>query len=130
MRALIDSQVCGVYDRKSTDRPGNVMYFIDVRPELPTLMVSAHMDEVGMIIRETDDDGFLRFASVGGIDTRVLCGRRITLLHNGEKHCGVISSKPIHLQGKEERKKVTPEDEMYIDIGARSREEPKICRCR
>ena len=86
-----------------------------------TVMVTAHMDEVGVIVREIDSDGFLKFACVGGIDQRVLPGKRVFL---GERRVpGVIGMKPIHLTTREERKSVPKVKDLYIDIGARSKTE-------
>ena len=88
-------------------------------PELPILL-SAHMDEVGFIITFIEEDGLLRFATVGGIDTKVLIGKRVVL----ENGCiGVIGAKPIHLQSGDERGKEPKVESLYIDIGAASREE-------
>ena len=86
-----------------------------------TVMVTAHMDEVGVIVREIDSDGFLKFACVGGIDQRVLPGKRVFL---GERRVpGVIGMKPIHLTTREERKSVPKVKDLYIDIGVRSKTE-------
>ena len=86
-----------------------------------TVMLAAHMDEVGVIVREIGCDGFLKFGCVGGIDRRVILGKSVFL---GEKRVrGVIGMKPIHLTTQEERKSVPKVKELYIDIGARSKEE-------
>lgn len=106
------------------DALGNL--FVEVgNPDSPfTLLIEAHMDEVGMMITEIEESGLLRFGCVGGIDPRVLCGKRVTV-RGKDKHSllGVIASKPIHLQSKEERQRVTKADAMYIDLGFTSREE-------
>lgn len=90
------------------------------QPAKTKLMLSAHMDEVGLIVTHIDTDGYLKFATVGGIDKRVLCGRAVTV---GANVAGVIGAKPIHLLNSEERAKAVPVRELYIDIGAASREE-------
>jgi len=82
------------------------------------LMVSAHMDEVGLIITRVGDDGLLRFTNVGGIDPRVLCGR--TVLVGEERLPGVIGVVPVHLSSSEEKSRVPKIENMTIDIGARS----------
>lgn len=80
-----------------------------------TLMVCAHMDEVGLIIREITEDGYLKFASVGGIDHRVLLGKRVLV---GKKEIpGVIGSRAIHLTAAKERESVPKTDDLYLDIG-------------
>jgi len=85
------------------------------------LMLAAHMDEVGLMVKRITDDGFIKFACVGGIDRRVLIGKRAFL--GKDRIPGVIGLKPIHLTTPEERKKIPPLDQFYVDIGARSREE-------
>lgn len=83
------------------------------------LMVDAHMDEVGLIITSATADGFLKFKTVGGIDTAILLFRRIKI----GKISGVICGRPIHLTKAEQRKKLPEPDSLYIDIGASSKEE-------
>ncbi len=90
------------------------------KPAKTKLMLNAHMDEVGLIVTHIDNDGYLKFATVGGIDKRVLCGRSV-IIGNGVH--GVIGAKPIHLLNSEERGKAVPIHDMYLDIGASSREE-------
>lgn len=85
------------------------------------LMLAAHMDEVGLIVKRITDKGYVKFACLGGIDRRVLIGKPVFL--GKDRVPGVIGLKAIHLTTAEERKKVPPLEEFYIDIGARSREE-------
>ncbi len=84
------------------------------------IMVDAHMDEVGFIITNIDADGFLRFDTIGGIEPAVMVARRVTLLNGA---CGVVGTKPVHLTDKSAAKKFPKTDELYIDIGAKTREE-------
>jgi endoglucanase len=88
-----------------------------------TVILSAHMDEVGFIIKDIDGDGYIRFACLGGIDSRVLCGRKVTFRGKEGDVSGVIASKAIHHQSREEREKTTPVKDMFIDIGAASAKE-------
>lgn len=85
------------------------------------VMFCAHMDEVGFLISDICDDGCLNFVVIGGVDPRVLIGKKVRI-HPGNI-LGVIGAKPIHLQTKEEREKIHKADELYIDIGAFSKEE-------
>lgn len=84
------------------------------------IMLDAHTDEVGLIITNITADGFLKFQTVGGIDTAVLTNRRVVI--NG-KTAGVIGMKPVHLSKGDEAKKLPKADSLYIDIGAKTREE-------
>ena len=83
------------------------------------IMLDAHMDEVGIIITSVDSDGFLRFDTVGGIENAVMVAKRVKI---GET-CGVIGSKPVHLTDKSAAKKFVKADDLYIDIGAKTKEE-------
>lgn len=84
-----------------------------------TVLLSAHTDEVGFIVTDITDDGYLRFESVGGIDTKILLSQRVRC---GDVR-GVISLKAIHLTKKEERSAEPCENELYVDVGVTSREE-------
>lgn len=87
----------------------------------PKVLVDAHMDEVGLMITFIERNGFLRFATVGGIDVRVLVSQRVLIGKN--RVPGVLGAKAIHLQEPKERDQVIPRDQLFIDIGAKSKEE-------
>lgn len=91
------------------------------KPAPGKLMLAAHMDEVGLIVRRITDDGYIKFACLGGIDRRVLIGKPVFL--GKDRVPGVIGLKAIHLTTAEERKKVPKLEELYIDVGAANREE-------
>lgn len=119
---LIRTQAQPYADSIRTDAIGNLIVFKKgKKPTGNKLLLSAHMDEVGLMVKKIEDDGTLRFSSVGGIDRRVLLGKRVFV---GEKRIpAVVGSKPIHLTTKEERKSVPKLDQLYLDIGAETREE-------
>ncbi len=105
----------------TVDRLGNIICEKKGRNRAKNkVMLSAHMDEVGFIITYITDDGMLKFSTVGGIDERVIFGRSVTLQSGVH---GVIGSKAFHQLSSEEREKVPPVDELYIDIGADSKKE-------
>lgn len=85
------------------------------------LVVTAHMDEVGFIVTHVTEEGFLKFGIVGSIDGKVLLGTRVMVGKN--KILGVIGSTPVHLLESDEKLKKVPVENMYIDIGARSKED-------
>ena len=92
----------------------------------PKLMISAHMDEVGMMITDICDDGRLRFGTVGGIVPLVLLSKRV-ISENGV--IGSIISKPVHLQSDSERKEAPKIKDLYIDIGADTKAEAEaLCQ--
>ena len=87
-------------------------------PGGPKVLLCAHMDEVGLIIRAARDDGLLSFFAPG-IDPRVLCSKRVKI---GEKAVpGVIGCKAIHLQSPAERQQALKLSNLYIDIGCTTR---------
>lgn len=85
------------------------------------VMLTAHMDEVGLMVTHIDNNGLLRFAAVGGVDERILPAKAVLVGKN--KVPGVIGLKPIHLLKPEERKHIPGIDSLHIDIGASTREE-------
>lgn len=119
----IREELAGTKAELFTDRMGNLTAHLAGPEGAPRVMLSAHMDEVGFMITEIDADGFLRFDRVGGFDTRVVCGRFVTIQHEGKYVPGVIAAKGIHLQDADERRKTPEFEKMYIDIGADTREE-------
>lgn len=101
------------------DPLGNLICFQKGEHPAPTnkrLLISAHMDEVGLIVTGISEEGLLYFDTVGGIDPRVILGRAVTLSSSGRT--GLIATKPIHLQSQKERQTVVPVDKLSIDIGA------------
>ena len=84
------------------------------------IMLDAHMDEVGLIIKSITRDGYLKFQTVGGIEPSVMLARRV-LISGGI--FGVIGCKPVHLSSADEKKKCPKTESLYIDIGANSKEQ-------
>lgn len=120
---LIEEKAAAFADSIKRDRFGNVIARMTFGEGKKKMMISSHMDEVGFMITEICDDGYLRFDTVGGIDGSVLAGRRVTLGDGLNRVRGLIASKAIHHKSKEERKKILSAEKLYIDIGACSREE-------
>lgn len=106
----------------TVDNMGNIIAFVRGRKEAKNkVMISAHMDEVGFIIRGITDDGFLKFTTVGGIDEKVIYARDLVV---GEEEIpGVVCVRPIHLLEGDEKEKCPKTKDMTIDIGAENKEE-------
>ncbi|MGM0501437.1 MAG: M42 family peptidase, partial [Bacillota bacterium] len=85
------------------------------------VMLAAHMDEIGLMVTKIEDEGFLRFTAVGGIDQRTLVGQEVVILGK-EEYQGIIGAKPPHVQSSEERQKAYKMDDMYIDLGREAEE--------
>ena len=115
VREFVISQIKDYCDYK-IDNLGNVIAFKKGKnTPFKKVLIDAHLDEVGLIITNVEQNGFLRFKTVGGIDTSALMFRRVLI--NG-KVTGVIGGKPVHLCEGDERKKLPNSDNLYIDIGA------------
>ncbi len=112
-------------DEVSVDRLENVIAVKKGEQGKPKVMFAAHMDEVGLMVKTITKEGFLQFAKLGGIDDRILLAQKVNVLTEKGALAGVIGSKPPHIQKEEERKKIVAFDEMFIDIGAASREDVK-----
>lgn len=120
VREYIINKIKGHCEYK-VDCLGNIIAFKKGKnASLKKLMLDAHMDEVGLIITSVTADGFLKFKTVGGIDTSVLMFRQVKI--NGKIN-GVIGGKPIHLLKSGEAKKLPEVSDLYIDIGACSEKE-------
>jgi endoglucanase len=89
------------------------------------IMLAAHMDEIGLMVKHISKEGYLSFVKIGSIDDRLLPNRRVIIKTKREEISGVIGSKPPHLQKKEELEKVIKHDELFIDIGAKDEKEAK-----
>ena len=122
VRDYIKGRVAPHADDVRVDAMGNLIVFKKgAKSTGNKLMLCAHMDEVGLIVRTITDEGYLKFACVGGIDRRVLLGKPVAV--GPGKVPGVIGLKAIHLTTPEERKKVPRLEDYYIDIGAKDRAE-------
>jgi putative aminopeptidase FrvX len=91
----------------------------------PTLAIVGHIDEIGLIVTHIDDNGFLRFAGVGGWDPQILVGQRLELSTREGTVPGVVGRKPIHLLKDEDRKRVAELKDLHIDIGAKDAEQAR-----
>lgn len=89
------------------------------------IMLIAHADEIGFMVKYIDEAGFIRFHKIGGIDTDALQGKKVAIYHNGEKVQGVIGKKPVHMKNSADKENNKPLDfgELWIDIGTFSKEE-------
>ncbi len=120
VREFVISQIKDYCEYK-TDNLGNIIAFKKGKnTPAKKVLIDAHLDEVGLIITHIEENGFLRFTTVGGIDTAALMMRRV--LVNG-KTLGIIGGKPVHLCEGDERKKLPSADTLYIDLGVTSREQ-------
>lgn len=120
VRDFIRQQAVPYADSIRTDALGNLIVFKKgQRATGNKLLLAAHMDEVGLIITHVQDNGFLKFDFVGGVDRRVAIGKSVIVGPN--RVPGIIGLKAIHLVSRDERKKAPKTDSLYIDIGAKDK---------
>ena len=123
VRDLMKKYLKPYVDETREDRLGNVIGVKKGNKDAPTVMLAAHMDEVGLMIKNITKKGFLQFAKIGGIDDRILFAQKVIVHTDKGPLTGVMSSKPVHIQKEEERKKVIEADNLFIDIGAKDKKE-------
>lgn len=121
VREFIFQQILPYADDITTDVCGNMIAYVKGKSSDKKIMFAAHMDEVGAIVSQITDEGYLKFKTVGGIDERILPSKRVLVGDNDV--LGVIGLKAIHLQDAKERKEVAAVSSLVIDIGAQSRTE-------
>lgn len=89
----------------------------------PRILLTGHIDEIGLMVSYSDDDGFLYFQAIGGWDAQVLVGQRVRLQGPAGEVIGVVGKKPIHLIKGDERTVASKIESLWLDIGAESRDE-------
>jgi len=126
VRETIRGLVSPLVDEVRTDTLGNLFAIRRAanRADERTLMLDAHTDEVGFIVKWIDERGYLRFAPIGGWDERIVPGHRVEFLtREGTKLRGVIGTAPPHIVPPEDRKKPIPMESLFVDVGAASKDE-------
>ncbi len=121
VRGIVEAELREYVDEIKTDRLGNLI--ATKHGKKPSVMIAAHLDEIGLMVKHIEDEGFIRFSTVGGWFAQTLLNQRVILHTEGGDAFGVIGSKPPHAMKKEEREKVIKSEDMFIDVGARSKEE-------
>jgi putative aminopeptidase FrvX len=112
------------------DKTGNLICRKPGTAEAPRVMLAGHMDEIGFMVKHITPEGFLKFIPLGGWFDQVLLGQRVIIKTNQGDVTGVIGAKPPHLLPADERSKVVEKKDMYIDIGATSRDEVTLAGVR
>ena len=121
---IITRELEDVVDEIETDSMGNIIATKKGEKKAPTVMLASHMDEIGLMIRYIDDNGFIYFSNIGGINDQMLMNQTVTIHSSfGEEITGVIGSKPPHLITAEEKNKIIKAKDMFIDIGAKDKED-------
>lgn len=124
VRELVINEVKDLVDEIEVDNMGNV-YAIKRGKGDKRIMVGAHMDEIGFMVTHIDDNGFIRFHTLGGFDPKTLTAQRV-IIHGKEDVIGVMASKPIHVMSADERNKVAKTTDYFIDTGLSAKEVKKL----
>ncbi|MDI6640445.1 MAG: M42 family metallopeptidase [Methanocellales archaeon] len=121
IRAIVEEEIRSYVDEVRMDKLGNLI--ATKEGTSPSIMLAAHMDEIGLMVKYVDDDGFIKFVKVGGWFDQTLLNQRVILHTEKGMLTGVIGSKPPHRMKEEEKKKVIEADDMFIDVGATSKKD-------
>ncbi len=126
--AIVRDRVSPFADVVRTDVMGSVHATVQGAGDAPSLMLAAHMDEVGLMVVHVSDEGFLSVAAIGGVDAAILPGLRVDVHATGSDKPlrGVVGRKPIHLISPDERSKVTPLSDLVIDLGLPAKKVKKL----
>jgi putative aminopeptidase FrvX len=122
IRSLVEKRLAGLGSLEK-DRIGSLICRKAGTAKTPVVMIAGHMDEIGFMVKLITKEGFLKFIPLGGWFDQVLLGQRVSIMTSKGLVEGVIGAKPPHLLPADERDKVVPKKDMYIDIGATSKEE-------
>jgi endoglucanase len=138
LKALIDSHSPSGFEKEAAkiwkertsefaddvrvDVHGNVIGSLNAKGA-PKVMLAGHVDEIGYMIKYVDNDGYLYFSAIGGIDPHLMPGQRVWIKGKKGNVLGIIGRKPIHLLEGEERNKISKIENLWIDIGSKDKKE-------
>ena len=115
-RIAKDLQLLGLATR--TDRLGNLIATLEGDAGAPTVMLFTHMDQLGFVVRKIEPNGFLRVERLGGVPERALASQEVLIcVGQGRDRPGVIANKSHHATTPDEKYKVVPYQDLYIDAG-------------
>lgn len=130
----VSSAIAGHLDRmgigSQTDRLGNLIATIEGDAGLPSVMLIAHMDQLGFVVRRIEADGLIRLERLGGVPERALAAQAVLVCTRGGDHPGVIGNKSHHATGPEEKYRVLPYAELAVDCGFASAAEARAAGVR
>ncbi|WP_010651109.1 M42 family metallopeptidase [Oceanobacillus massiliensis] len=123
VREVFERYISPLADEMKMDNLGSSIAKKIGKEDGPKIMIAGHLDEVGFMVSRIDDKGFIYFQTVGGWWNQVMLAQRVTIMGSKGDVTGVIGSKPPHVLSADARKKPYEIKDMFIDIGASSREE-------
>ncbi|BDZ68430.1 hypothetical protein GCM10025860_18780 [Methanobacterium ferruginis] len=117
IRNLMMEELKGHVDDLEVDEMGNLIATKEGKPDGKKIMLAAHMDEIGLMVRYIDKKGFIKFSKLGGINDQMLLNQEVYIHSNGEKILGVIGSKPPHrMKSAEKRNLLTMKTCLLISV--------------
>lgn len=122
VRDLLRRELEAYADEVREDKLGNLLFYHHGTEGSPRVMLAAHMDEVAFMVTFIDEKGFLRFQPLGGVTSNLLPGQRVLFRGHKGPVKGIVGTRPPHIMKEEEQSKVTPLEDLFIDIGAESPE--------
>ena len=121
IQQIVKEEIAPYVDEIRLDKLGNLI--ATKKGEQPSIMIEAHADEIGLMVKHVDEKGFLRFIRIGGWFDQTLLNQRVIIHTRSGPVTGVIGCKPPHVMKDEDRKKVVEAKDMFIDIGCISQKE-------
>ena len=125
VRELVLKNLKGIADKIEQDNLGNIYAIKKGKDSSKRVMIAAHMDEIGFMVKHIDNNGFLRFHTLGGFDAKTLTAQRV-IVHGKKDIIGVMGSKPIHIMTAEEKTKNVQISHFFIDLGLPYKEVIKL----
>lgn len=121
VQEIVKEEISPLVDEVRVDSLGNLI--ATRKGEKPAIMIASHADEIGLMVKQVDEKGFIRFIRIGGWFDQTLLNQRVVIHTRSGPVVGVIGSKPPHVMKEEDRKKVVEARDMFIDIGCSSQKE-------
>ncbi|MCT4605708.1 MAG: M42 family metallopeptidase [Marinisporobacter sp.] len=122
----IEAYLKELADDIKKDKLGNLIAYKKGTSENPIkIMLAAHMDEIGLMVKDIDKNGFIKVTNIGGVDQRTLLAQEV-IVHGKKDLFGVVATKAPHLQSMEERKSAVDIGDLLIDIGMTKEEAEKV----
>ena len=121
---LWEEEVKEFAQKVETDIHGNGIAVLN-EGKTPKVMLAAHIDEIGYMVKYIDKEGYISFSTIGGVDPQLIPGHRVRIKTRKGEISGVIGKKAVHLLEEEERKKIPKVEDLWVDIGVKDEEEAK-----
>ena len=122
VQKIVRAEMAKLCDEVRTDVHGNVIGVLNPEGK-PRVMLAGHCDEIGMMVTHVDEQGFIYFAAIGGVDANILPALRLVVHGQHGPITGVVGRKPIHLMDEQDRKAGAKIESLWLDIGASDRKD-------